>query len=122
GFNPIPNYNEQTGVYEPEGFPASSEFTWSHVGSLSGGDQALDGGSIKTTEDLTTLGTVTGNINLTIGGATSVAGSVYGGGEESGVTGDIEVTLQGQTQVTGNVYGGGNRGAVNGNTSVILKD
>ena len=122
GFDPIPNYNEKTGVYEPEGFPASSEFTWSHVGSLSGGSQALDGTNIKTSKDLNSLGTVTGNVTLTIGGTSTVAGSVYGGGEESAVTGDITVTLEGQTQVAGSVYGGGNRGEVDGNTSVILKD
>jgi len=55
-----------------------------------------------------------------------VAGSVFGGGEESAVGGsspvEVQVILEGDTQVTGNVFGGGNKGAVTGNTSVILKD
>ena len=77
---------------------------------------------IYTEVSLENLGSVIGNVTLTIGGTTTIGGSVYGGGEESAVTGDIEVTLEGETKVMGNVYGGGNEGPVTGNTSVILKD
>ena len=78
---------------------------------------------VYTTETLTGLGTVTGDVTLTIKGTTEVAGSVFGGGESSAVTGgNITVTLQGATQVKGSVYGGGDEGEVDGDTSVILKD
>lgn len=122
GFNPIPNYNETTGVYEPEGFPASEDFTWAHVDNLSNKAQALSGTEIKTTEDLSGLGTVSGNVELTITDS-QIHGSVFGGGESSDVTGvdkTVTVTLNGSTTIDHNVFGGGNEGAVNGSTNVII--
>ena len=70
---------------------------------------------LYTTADLTTLGAVSGKATLTIDGTTTVAESVYGGGEESGVDGNTSVTVTGGTIGTpgkggatwGNVYGGG---------------
>ena len=121
GFDPIPNYNEKTGVYEREGFPASSEFTWYHVGSLSNKAQALDGSNIKTTKDLDALGSV-GTASITLKGTTTVGGNVFGGGDESAVSGNTTVTLEGETHVLGNVYGGGDEGPVGGNSEVIMKD
>ena len=90
---------------------------------------------LYTNEDLTTLGAVTGNVTLNIDGTTTVGGSVYGGGEESGVGGNTTVTVnsgtigaQGQGGVEyGNVYGGGKgkaknvtAGYVKGNTNVTI--
>ena len=124
GFNPEPHYNETTGVYEPEGFPASVDFTWTHVQSLSNKTQALDGTAIKTTEDLSALGTVSGHVTLTIDGSSRVYGSVYGGGESSDVTGvdkNVTVTLSGNTTIDHDVFGGGNRGKVEGNAQVIIQ-
>lgn len=124
GFNPAPNYNETTGVYEAEGFPASNDFTWVNVESLNNKAQALDGTQIKTTEDLAALGTVSGHVSLTIAGNSQVNGSVYGGGESSDVTGvdkNVTVTLTDETQVENNVFGGGNRGRVEGNARVIIE-
>jgi len=86
---------------------------------------------------LTNLGAVTGNATLSIEGTTTVAGSVYGGGEESGVSGDTEVNVSGGTigianapaygALVGNVYGGGKgdtdnvtAGLVKGNTEVNI--
>ncbi len=120
GFDPIPNYNEKTGVYEPEGFPASSEFTWYHVGSLNNKAQALDGTNIKTTKDLHGLGTVTGDVSLIIGGTSTVSGNVFGGGEESSTNGNTSVILKGSTHVLGSVFGGGNKGIVGGSASVEI--
>ena len=77
-----------------------------------------------TWNSLKNLGAVTGNVSLTIDGKTvagddgkvmTVGGSVYGGGEESGVDGNTEVTVSGGTIGAqgnggveyGNVYGGG---------------
>ena len=125
GFNPIPNYNEKTGVYEPEGFPSSSEFTWVHVNSLSNKAQALDGNTIKTAKDLSGLGTVSGNVTLTITGDSRVYGSVFGGGESSDVTGDgktVTVTLEGNTIIDHDVFGGGDQGKVTGSTQVNIKN
>ncbi len=55
---------------------------------------------------LTNLGAVTGNATLNIEGTTTVAGSVYGGGEESNVSGNTQVNITGGT-VSQNVFGGG---------------
>ena len=124
GFNPEPRYNETTGVYEPEGFPASVDFTWTHVESLGNKAQALDGTAIKTTEDLSALGTVSGHVTLSIDGNSRVYGSVYGGGESSDVTGvdkNVTVTLSGNTTIDHDVFGGGNRGRVEGNAQVIIQ-
>lgn len=128
-----PRFNETTGVYEKADLPATTDYTWTHVGSLTNGTQTLtdDGFTVKTTEALgvDVLGSVEGNITLTIGGSSiigtagnSETGNVFGGGEESAVKGNTNVLLKGNTHVRGNVYGGGNRGAVTGNTSVLLKD
>ena len=88
-----------------------------------------------TTESLDNLGAVTGDVSLTIEGTTSVGGSIYGGGEESGVDGSTEVTVKGGTIGTegnggadyGNVYGGGKgkndnvtAGLVKGTTTVTI--
>ncbi len=88
-----------------------------------------------TEESLENLGTVTGKVTLNIEGSTEVKGSVYGGGEESGVDGDTEVSVSGGTIGAekkggveyGNVYGGGKgkvkdvtAGFVKGNTSVTI--
>ena len=94
------------------------------------------------------LGAVSGKATLTINGTTTVAESVYGGGEESGVDGNTEVTVNGgfigaegrssYGYRYGNVYGGGkgkidnegnlvvssvadlDAGLVKGNTSVTI--
>jgi hypothetical protein len=124
GFITAPYYNEATGVYENTVYRDTVEYKWVHVGTLNNKAQALDDDdhTIKTTKDLDGLGTVSGDITLTLKGNTHVLGSVFGGGEESSVTGDITVTLQGETHVEGSVYGGGDEGPVNGNTSVRICD
>ena len=74
---------------------------------------------LYTTEDLTSLGVVTGLATLNINGKTTVAGNVYGGGEESNVSGNTNVNIcavqngdeyvaeSGTVTIAGNVYGGG---------------
>ena len=88
-----------------------------------------------TEESLENLGTVTGKATLKIEGTTTVAKSVYGGGEESAVDGNTEVKVKGGTIGTenlggaeyGNVYGGGKgkeddvtAGIVKGSTTVSI--
>ncbi len=90
-----------------------------------------------TEESLENLGTVTGKVILKIEGTTTVAKSVYGGGEESGVDGNTEVTVTGGTIGTdneggaeyGNIYGGGKgkaddvtAGLVKGTTEVTIRN
>lgn len=85
-----------------------------------------------TTVSLEDLGTVSGNVTLTIGGNSTIGtlngsgvllsgtGDVYGGGDESGVHGTTSVILQGDAHVLGNVFAGGNKGLVTGATTVTI--
>ena len=94
---------------------------------------------IHTSESLTGLGAVTGNITLTLTGTTKVGydeednpvaggGHVFGGGDSSAVkkkegvadSGNTTVILQGNAEVLGNVFGGGNEGLVEGSTEVNI--
>ena len=122
-FRRVSFFKKGNGIFNgPEGFPASTEFTWTNVTSLNNKAQALSGTEIKTTEDLSGLGTVSGNVELTITDS-QIHGSVFGGGESSDVTGvdkTVTVTLNGSTTIDHNVFGGGNEGAVNGSTNVII--
>lgn len=77
---------------------------------------------VYTTETLTGLGAVTGNVSLTIMDDCEVSGSVFGGGAESAVKGNTSVILEGHTHILGDVFGGGDEGRVDGNSSVLIKD
>ena len=103
GFRVEPYYYESLGTYRTGVKGATTTYQWQH-GNAIGIDKTNH--ILYTTEDLTHLGTVTGNATLTINGTTTVAGSVYGGGEMSNVTGDTKVQLVGGT-INNNVYGGG---------------
>lgn len=141
GFTQNPNYNSASGMFEPGIFTGTTEYHWKQVNSLSNGGSGTsssnDTNYVHTTVDLNNLGTVNGNVTLTLKGTTQVGtlegapgsetlkagtGCVYGGGAESAVSGNTSVFLEGHTHVYGNVYGGGDQGRVDGNTSVILKD
>lgn len=76
---------------------------------------------IYTTEELTGLGTVNGNVILSIKGTTKVDGSVYGGGAQSAVSGDTTVNLSESAEILGDVFGGGNMGMVSGTTTVKIE-
>ena len=80
-----------------------------------------------TEKEMTDLGSVGGNTNLTLEGTTTVGslgksntGNVFGGGDESEVLQNTFVLVKDQTKVLGNIYGGGNIGKVGGNTKVII--
>ena len=132
GFKTEPEYDPDGGVYSLGVFPDTKTYTWQHAVSP-GIDK--DNRILYTTEDLTTLGTVTGKATLNIEGTTTVGKSVYGGGEESGVDGSTEVNVTGGTIGAegqggveyGNVYGGGKgkrdniaAGQVKGSTKVTI--
>ena len=115
GFETEPYYYTDLGTYRTGVKSGTVTYTW----QKKSGESWVDNTNhiLYTTEDLTTLGAVTGKATLTIDGTTTVAESVYGGGEESGVGGDTEVTInsgfigaEGRSSYGyryGNVYGGG---------------
>ena len=130
GFRTEPYYYDALGSYRTGVKGQTTTYTWAEGNSIS-----VDNSShiLYTTEDLDSLGTVTGTVTLTLKGNTVVGtlegatlkagtGSVYGGGAESAVTGNTSVTLEGHAHSLGDVFGGGDEGEVNGNSQVILKD
>lgn len=110
GFATIPKFNNQSGMFEPGVFSATTDFDWAQ-GSLEEYKPAINTADgkhdIYTEIDLGNLGKVK-NSHVTIkGSATEIVGDVYGGGalasmDESGKT---MVSLIGGT-INGNVYGG----------------
>lgn len=67
---------------------------------------------------LVNLGTVSGDVTLTIDGTSTVAGNVFGGGESSTVGGNVIVNIKNGT-VSNDVYGGG--ALANTNTDGVAK-
>lgn len=132
GFETNPNYNKNSGLFEPAVFSDSTEFHWENH-SLTNNSTGIDeSGTVKkiyTDVDLDALGAVEGNIILTLKGNSIIGtdgdattGNVFGGGESSAVNGNTHVLLKGNTHVLGSVYGGGNEGPVNGDTEVVICD
>ena len=134
GFRVEPYYYENLGTYRTGVKGQTTTYTWEEGNSIS-----VDNSShiLYTTEDLDSLGTVTGNVTLTLKGNTVVGtfegepgsqtlkagtGSVFGGGAESAVSGNTSVILEGHAHILGDVFGGGDEGEVDGNSQVILKD
>ena len=117
GFRVEPYYYSALGTYRKGVKGATTTYTWEHRDVVNSTATAIDKTNhiLYTTEDLTTLGTVTGLVTLNIDGTTSVSGSVYGGGESSDATGDVVVNVK-AGQAT-DVYGGGK-----GETTVVGGD
>ena len=116
-FQTEPKYDDDLGAYLDAELPSTTPYTWQHRNEVNSAATAIDKTKhiLYTTEDLNTLGAVTGDVALTVNGTTTVGKSVYGGGEESSVGGNTYVTInnasvgnENQGGVTyGNVYGGG---------------
>lgn len=141
---PVPNL--YTGMIKPQSGGTFTTYEWTNTKifgtkTLSTGSPTIlnpngDGKNYIYTEvSLENLGSVSGKATLTIDGTTTVAESVYGGGEESSVGGNTEVNVNGGTIGTtgkggatwGNVYGGGKgkeqdvtAGLVKGNTNITI--
>ena len=141
-----PYYYTDLGTYREGVKGPTTTYTWEKKTGNSWVDNTNH--ILYTTEDLTALGAVTGNVILTINGNTvadengkvmKVDHSVYGGGEESAVNGNTSVTVTGGTIGTtigttvlggaeyGNVFGGGKgkeddvaAGIVKGSTTVSI--
>ena len=150
---PVPN--TYTGMIKPQTGGTFTTYEWTNnktfgTKTLSTGSPTIsnpngDGKNYIYTEvSLENLGSVSGNVTLTINGNTvvdehgkvmKVGQSVYGGGEESTVSGNTEVNVNGGTIGTtdkggatwGNVYGGGKgkendvtAGLIKGNTNINI--
>ena len=150
---PVPNL--YTGMIKPQSGGTFTTYEWTNnktfgTTTLSTGSPTIlnpngDGiNYIYTEVSLENLGSVSGNVTLTINGNTvvdehgkvmKIGQSVYGGGEESTVNGNTEVNITGGTIGTtgkggatwGNVYGGGKgkendvtAGLVKGNTNISI--
>ena len=148
GFNKQPYYDKDLGAYLPGVLPNTVDYTWEHKDQVNATSNAIDTDNhILYTEEIitkTNLGSVAGNVTLTLENTTvgtlengtlkEGTGNVYGGGDQSTVqkavdnnnnpiadTGNTTVILKGTTEVKGNVYAGGNRGAVSGNSEVKIQ-
>ena len=116
-FQTQPHYDENLGAYLEAKLPATTPYKWAQRDVVNSTETAINTTDhiLYTTEDLTALGKVTGTAKLNIEGTTTVAGNVYGGGEESNVEGNTEVTMSDGTIGNsssadvdhGNVFGGG---------------
>jgi len=120
GYPKEPYYDSNLGVYLEPTKPATVTYTWEHKATVNNTASAIDKTKhiLYTTEDLTTLGTVTGNVTLNIiGNETNITGDVYGGGALASsntnyyatspvLTTSTTVNLIGG-KITGDVYGGG---------------
>ena len=137
GFQTEPYYYEDLGTYRNGVFPSTTTYTWQHGSAIS-----IDKTNhiLYTTEDLTALGTVSGNVTLNVTGNTLVegkifdvdgnvigqTGGVFGGGDESKVTGTLKTvqvninttSANHATSYINNVFGGGNNGDVASETEV----
>ena len=139
GFRTEPYYYTALGTYRTGVKGQTTTYKWQHRNTVNSTATAINktDSILYTTEDLDVLGTVNGNVTLTLKGTTQVGtlegapgsetlkagtGCVYGGGAESAVDGNTSVTLEGHTHILGDVFGGGDEGEVNGNSEVILKD
>ena len=135
-----PTIDLKTGIITPTPISGGAShtyttYTWTNNPALSTSNPvSSDGKYLFTEESLENLGTVTGDVMLTINGSTHVYGKLYdendveiseridkggvfGGGDASNVIGNTQVTMSDGT-VDGSVFGGANQAIVNGNTNV----
>ncbi len=111
-------YTKETGLFSDFGTVEPETFTWQHRGTT-GSDDANK--ILYTDTDMSTLGTVTGAISLTLDGGT-VAQSVYGTGNESPANGGVTTLVKGGTVVGGDVFGGGNLAQTTGNALLTVEN
>ena len=149
GFVKAPYFDSNLGVYLAPTFPATVTYTWEYSNTkVNSTNTAIDKTNhiLYTNVDIepSNLGSVNGDVILTLKGDTKVGtmvtttdeetgdevstlqentGNVFGGGALSYVTGathTVTVNIQGDTEVFGNVFGGGDQGVVEGSTEVNI--
>ena len=123
GFDKLPKFNSNTGMFEAGTFSGTTPFEWKHIsempanGSTEGSD--LTNHYIYTDVDLDALGKV-GNTVLTIQGETVVEGKIFQYDDNGKVVkdgnGDNVVV-----ETTGGVFGGGDMSDVNHDTQVTIE-
>ena len=113
-------FTRETGLFSDFGTVAPETYEWKPgtIGSNQANQELYTG---MTQEEMSTLGNVTGDISITIVDGT-VAGDVFGGGNESPSNSNTSVILRGNAHISGNVFGGGNKAAVGGNSKVEIKN
>lgn len=117
GFRTEPYYYTDLGTYRTAVLPTTKTYTWQHRDEVNSTETAINKTDqiLYTTEDLTQLGTVTGDVTLTIiGDDTLIKGDVYGGGARSKTnlntdTDEIKLTTVNLLggKINGDAYGGG---------------
>ena len=125
GFTKNPNYNSNTGMFEPGTFSGTTEYEWKQHALPANGttgieDAAGDKHYIYTDVDLDQLGKV-GNTVLTIQGETVVEGKIFQYDSNGKVIKDgagNNVVLE----TSGGVFGGGDESAVNHSTQVTVEE
>ena len=137
-----PNYNGEIGAYTIGVPPAAVTYTWSSKGSTSDPfTEDEEGNWIYTDANLHDLGTVQGDVSITLEGTTvgstvvdngtkrlvQNTGNVFGGGEMSNVNrteqstkGNTQVNIHTGSRVMGSVYGAG-KGLEDDEEAAIVK-
>ena len=116
-FQTEPYYYEDLGTYRMGVFPTpTTTYRWKHGDAIS-----IDKTNhiLYTTEDLTTLGQVTGKVTTNITGNTLVKGNVF----QTDINGNVLKDAFGNNVVkeqSGGVFGGGDASAALGNTEVNI--
>lgn len=106
GFRVEPLYYEALGSYRKGVKGPTTNYTWDYKTTVNSTATAVDTTKhvLYTSEDLNTLGTVTGKVTLNIEEGTTITNDVFGGGESSNSTDSVVVNIKGGTMR--NVYGG----------------
>lgn len=118
----VPTFNINTGLFEFVDFPAPDYYTWAN--DITNVDKNQK--KIPTDVDLTELGVVKGNVEISINGVTRIESKpengVYGGGNASAVNGTTQVNIKADNNSSqiNNVFGGANAANVGGNTTVNI--
>ena len=123
GFTQDPNYNKNSGMFEPGVFSGTTTFTWQNAtetlrNNQSGSD--LTNHILYTNADLTTLGQVMGNVTLTITGNSHIEGDVYGGGALSNANTNASNTTT--VNILGGIYDGNIYGGGQGRLADVVND
>ncbi len=117
GFATEPYYYEDLGTYRMGVFPTpTTTYRWEHGNAIS-----VDNTNhiLYTTEDLTTLGQVTGKVTMNIKGNTLVKGNVFQTDNNGNVLKD-EFGNNLVKEQSGGVFGGGDASAALGDTEVNI--
>jgi hypothetical protein len=106
GFRVEPYYYDALGSYRKGVKGPTTNYTWDYKTTVNSTATAVDTTKhvLYTSEDLNTLGTVTGKVTLNIEEGTTITNDVFGGGESSNSTDSVVVNIKGGTMR--NVYGG----------------